>query len=131
MGDGAGSRGPLRDCAFEKARSLSALRLCCPRRAAFVRPVVLAPPPRDRWLARDKARHVVVSGLWTLSTQYVLVNNADWTEADALPVSVASGATAGLAKELYDASRPAGRASAKDLVANAVGIALAVGVIAL
>ena len=129
-GDRAGSRGPSRDCASGKAHSLSAWGLFCTRRAASVRPVALA-PPRDRWLTRDKARHVVVSGLWTLSTQYVLVNNAGWTKADALPVSVASGATVGLAKELYDASRPAGRASAKDLVANAVGIALAAGVIAL
>jgi uncharacterized protein YfiM (DUF2279 family) len=89
------------------------------------------PPPRDRWLARDKAQHVVVSGLWTLSTQYVLVNKAGWTNADALPASVASGATIGVLKELYDASRPTGRASGKDLVADAVGIGLAVGVILL
>ena len=91
-----------------------------------------APPlPRDRWLGRDKIKHVVFSGLWTLSTQYVLVNKADWTEADALPVSVASGATIGILKELYDASRLTGRASGKDLVADAVGIGLAVGVIVL
>mgnify|MGYP006896948817 CR=1 FL=1 len=126
----AGPGGPSKDCASGRTHSLSAWGLCCTGRVASVRPIALA-PPRDRWLARDKARHMVVSGLWTLSTQYVLVNNAGWTEADALPVSVASGATVGLAKELYDASRPTGRASAKDLVANAVGIALAVGVIAL
>jgi len=91
------------------------------------------PPPssRDRWVARDKARHVVFSGLWTLSTQYLLVRKADWSEGDALPVSVASSATVGLAKELYDASRPGGQASGKDLVADAVGIGLAVCVIAL
>ena len=85
----------------------------------------------DRWIARDKARHVVFSGLWTLSTQYVLVSKADWAEADALPVSVASSTTIGLLKELYDASRPTGRASGKDLAANAVGIGLAAGLIAL
>lgn len=90
-----------------------------------------ARPSEDSWLARDKARHVVLSGLWTLSTQYVLVNKATWSEPDALPASVASGAAVGLAKELYDASRPGGRVSSKDLVADAVGIGLAVGVIAL
>lgn len=89
------------------------------------------PPPRDRWLGRDKVQHVVFSGLWTLSTQYVLVSKAGWTEADALPVSIASGATIGILKELYDASRLTGRASGKDLVADAVGIGLAVGVITL
>lgn len=89
------------------------------------------PADRDRWWARDKARHVVFSGLWTLSTQYVLVQKAGWPTGDALPVSVAASATVGLGKELYDASRIDGRASGKDLVANAVGIGLAVGVIAL
>jgi hypothetical protein len=88
-------------------------------------------PPRDRWLARDKATHVVVSGLWTLSTQYVLVTKADWAEGDALPVSVASAALVGGTKELYDATTPAGTASGRDLAANAVGIGLAVGVILL
>jgi uncharacterized protein YfiM (DUF2279 family) len=90
-----------------------------------------SPPPRDRWVGRDKIQHVVFSGLWTLSTQYVLVNKAGWAEADALPASIASGITIGVLKEPYDASRFSGRASGKDLVADAVGIGLAVGVIAL
>lgn len=88
-------------------------------------------PSRERWWARDKARHVVFSGLWTLSTQYVLVRKADWSKGDALPVSVAASGTVGVAKELYDASRAGGQASEKDLVANAVGIGAAVGVILL
>lgn len=92
---------------------------------------VSSPPRRDRWLGRDKAKHVVFSGLWTLSTQYVLVNKADWSEANALPVSIASATAVGVAKELYDASDPTGRVSGKDLVADAVGIGLAVGIIAL
>lgn len=89
------------------------------------------PPPRDRWIARDKARHVVFSGLWTVSSQYVLVNKADWAERDALPLSIASSVTVGLAKELYDGSRPTGIISGKDLVADAVGISVAVGLILL
>lgn len=90
-----------------------------------------AQPSKDQWLARDKARHVVFSGLWTLSTQYVLVSKANWREPAALPASVASGAAVGLAKELYDASQPTGTISGKDLVADAVGIGLAVGLVAL
>lgn len=85
----------------------------------------------DRWIARDKAQHVVFSGLWTLSSQYVFVNTAGLTEEEALPLSIASSASVGVAKELYDASRPTGQVSGKDLVANAVGIGLAVGVILL
>ncbi len=88
-------------------------------------------PARGRWFGRDKVQHVLFSGLWTLSTQYVLVNKADWTEDDALPASVASGAAIGILKELYDASRLTGTASGKDLVADAVGIGLAVMVIEL
>lgn len=87
--------------------------------------------PRDRWFARDKLQHVAFSSLWTLSTQYVLVNKAGWTERSALPASIASGAAIGLTKELYDASRPGGTASRKDLFADVVGIGLAVGVIVL
>jgi hypothetical protein len=73
----------------------------------------------------------VFSGLWTLSTQYVLVRKAGWSKGDALPASIATAAAVGGAKELYDASRPDQTASGKDLVANAVGIGLAVGVILL
>lgn len=92
-----------------------------------------ASPPedstRDRWLARDKAKHVVFSALWTLSTQYLLVNKAHWTKTDALPASIASGAAIGITKEVYDSSRALGTVSVRDLVADAVGIGLAVIVI--
>lgn len=84
-----------------------------------------------RGIGADKVKHVFATGLWTLSTQYVLVNKAGWTESEALPASIASGATIGILKELYDASSYTGRASIGDLVADAVGIGLAVGVISL
>lgn len=70
--------------------------------------------------------------LWTLSTQYVLVVKAGWSEGDALPISVASAATAGLAKEVYDRYLgPTSYFSGKDVVADGVGILLAVGVVLL
>lgn len=94
-------------------------------------PTCSTPASRDRWLARDKAQHVVFSGLWTLSTQYLLVQKADWSEGDALPASIASAAAVGLAKEGYDTFHVDETASGKDLVADAVGIGLAVGVILL
>ena len=92
-------------------------------------PLRVTRPSEDQWLARDKAKHVAVSTLWTLSTQYVLVSKADWSEADALPASIASAAAVGVTKELYDASHPTGAVSGKDLVADAVGIALAVVIV--
>jgi uncharacterized protein YfiM (DUF2279 family) len=91
-----------------------------------------APQPRDDWWARDKAKHLAVSTLWTLSTQYVLVTKADWSERDALPVSAASAATVGLAKEVYDRRvGPTAHFSWKDLVADAVGIGVGAVVILL
>lgn len=81
----------------------------------------------DPWFGRDKALHVAGSALWTLSTQYVVVNKAGWAEGDALPVSIASAATVGIAKELVDTTRPTGAASGRDLAADAAGIALAAG----
>lgn len=87
--------------------------------------------PSDSWLGRDKAQHLAFSALWTLSTQYVLVNNADWSESDALPASTGSAAAVGVVKEFYDASRLTNHFCTRDLVANAVGIGLAVGIISL
>ena len=102
------------------------------RPAGHDRPVRDRSTVRDRWWARDKAKHLVGSALWTLSTQYVLVAKADWNEGDALPASIASGAAVGLAKEVYDRhTPPAYRFSTKDLAADAAGIALAMGVILL
>lgn len=119
-------RGPL-----PPTRSALRLALRIPSCRPLNRPLRSRRPSEDEWIARDKARHVVFSGLWTLSTQYVLVNKADWSEGDALPLSVTSSATVGLAKELYDASRPEGTVSGKDLVADGVGISVAVGLILL
>lgn len=132
-----GARPPSTDCPNAEQGALpptlSALRLALqfPPCRPLNRPLRAARPSTDRWLARDKAKHVAFSGLWTLSTQYVLVSKADWSEDDALPLSITSSATVGLAKELYDASRPAGTVSGKDLVADAVGISVAVGLILL
>ena len=132
-----GARPASMDClSAERAPlppTLSALRLALqfPRCRSSRPSLRTARPSEERWLARDKAKHVVFSGLWTLSTQYVLVVKADWSEADALPASITSAAAVGVTKELYDASHPTGAVSGKDLVADAVGVGLAVGVILL
>ena len=108
--------------------SLTAYRIAfILRYGASVRPR----PQKDQWLGRDKAKHVAFSALWTLSTQYVLVNKAGWREEHAIPASVGSAAAMGVAKEVYDAGRRGRTASAKDLAADAVGIGLALTVIVL
>ena len=83
----------------------------------------------DEWLAFDKVQHFTYSLLWTLSTQYVLVNNMNMYEQDALPCSVVSSLSTGIMKETYDMKQPNGYFSNKDIVANTLGILLAVMII--
>jgi uncharacterized protein YfiM (DUF2279 family) len=87
---------------------------------------------RDQWWARDKAKHVAFSFFATLSAQYVLVNKAGWAESDALPASAGVTVSLGLAKEVYDWRwGDTQHFSARDLVADGIGLVLAVGVIVL
>ncbi|GAB5517812.1 MAG: hypothetical protein RhofKO_00630 [Rhodothermales bacterium] len=105
------------------------------RRASSLSPAMRAVPPApfpstdDPWLGRDKMQHLAFSFLLTVGSQYVLVNKGDYTETRALPLSVTATAAIGVAKELYDRQKPRGVFSTRDLVADGVGILLAVGLI--
>ena len=79
----------------------------------------------DKWLAFDKVQHFTYSFLWTLSSQYILVNNMNFDERNAIHYSVLSSASAGVMKEMYDMQKPKGYLSKKDLFANSLGIVLA------
>ena len=83
----------------------------------------------DKWLAFDKVQHFTFSFLWTLSSQYVLLNNMNMYEQDALRCSVVSSLSAGIMKETYDMKQPNRYFSNKDIVANTLGILLAVIII--
>jgi uncharacterized protein YfiM (DUF2279 family) len=86
----------------------------------------------DSWFGFDKVQHVSFSFLWTLGTQYVVVNKGRLSEPQALPISISTSAALGLSKELYDLHRgPQRLFSYRDLVADGVGILLAVGLILL
>ena len=86
----------------------------------------------EPWLAFDKVQHVTFGFLWTLGSQYVLVNKASFTEGRALPLSVGASSIVGLSKELYDWKwGPTRQFSQRDLFADAAGILLAVGLILL
>lgn len=87
--------------------------------------------PEDPWIAFDKVEHVTFGFLFTLGTQYVLVNKLSVRERGALPLSAGIAAAAGLGKELYDRKYGSGFFSRRDLVADAAGIALAVVVVLL
>ncbi len=104
-------------------------------------PDVAAPAPRvllpdttlsDPWLGRDKVLHVTGSFLLTLSAQYVLTSKLAASEHEALPIAAGAALSLGLAKEVADSQRPVHPLfSTRDLVADAVGVALAVGLILL
>ena len=86
----------------------------------------------DPWLGRDKALHAGGSFLLTLSGQYVLTAKFAASESTALPIAAATTLALGLAKEVMDSRRPVRpHFSTRDLVADAVGVALAVGLILL
>ncbi|NNF56796.1 MAG: hypothetical protein HKN04_01005 [Rhodothermaceae bacterium] len=90
------------------------------------------PRPPDPWLGRDKALHAGGSFLLTLSAQYVLTDKAGASNGEALPFAIGSALTLGLAKEVMDSQRPLHpHFSTRDLVADAVGVLLAVGVVLL
>ena len=92
----------------------------------------LDPHADDPWLGFDKAQHLAFSFLWTLGTQYVAVNKGNLSESQALPLSIGMSAAVGVSKELYDLhSGPPNLFSYRDLVADGVGILLAVGIILL
>ncbi len=84
----------------------------------------------DPWLSYDKVQHLTFSFLWTLSSQYALEQKAGWPPGRAWPLAAGTAAAAGLVKELYDWKvGPSRHFSYRDLVADGLGIALAVGVI--
>lgn len=117
----------------QRVQALAGVPDLDPSAAAFHRtPAPATPlPARDSWFGFDKVQHVTFSFLFTVGSQYTLVNKADVSETNALPASIGISAGIGLAKELRD-SRPGGTGfSYKDLVWDAAGIACAALLIAL
>ena len=83
----------------------------------------------DKWFAIDKLQHFSYSCLVSLGCQYILVNKNSNTEEESLPISSALSFSAGLLKELNDNRGKNGFFSWKEMVANAVGIAVAAVII--
>lgn len=77
----------------------------------------------------DKIKHAAVSCLLTLSCQYVMVNKSGFDEQEALYYSVSSAALVGLTKELNDAQTRKIPFDWGDMIANGIGIAIAVLII--
>jgi hypothetical protein len=77
----------------------------------------------------DKIQHAAFSCLWTLSSQYVLENKSGFSEEKALSYSVSSSALLGIAKELNDVQTKENPFNWGDMIANGIGIVIAVMII--
>lgn len=84
---------------------------------------------KHKTIGFDKIQHAAFSCLWTLGSPYVLVNKSDFDEHKALSYSVSSSALIGITKELNDLNRKDGFFSWGDIIANGVGIVIAVFII--
>ena len=77
----------------------------------------------------DKIQHTAVSCLLTLSGQYLMENKSGFEENKALSYSASSAAAIGLIKELNDVQTKGRSFNWGDMIANGIGIALAVFII--
>jgi uncharacterized protein YfiM (DUF2279 family) len=77
----------------------------------------------------NKIQHAAVSCLLTLSSQYVMVNKSGIDENKALSYSVGTSVAIGLTKELNDCQTKGNSFNWGDLIANGIGIAIAVLII--
>ena len=84
---------------------------------------------QDKWFAIDKVQHFSYSCLIALGSQYVLVNKGGMEEDSALPLSAGFSLFTGILKEILDSRNPKGFFSRKDLIADSLGIVLAVAII--
>jgi uncharacterized protein YfiM (DUF2279 family) len=85
--------------------------------------VLRLPVVIDGWIGADKIKHFVVSVVLQSFT-YSAAQAAGAERGDAMRISVATTAAAGVAREIYD-GRVKGRFSVSDLIWDGAGIAAA------
>ena len=78
----------------------------------------------DKWLAKDKAEHLVVSAFLTGVSYSVLRDFYRNREESSIYFSTGLALSLGLGKEFHDRRTPQGRFSYKDLAADILGIGL-------
>jgi putative lipoprotein len=80
----------------------------------------------DKWFARDKAEHLVVSAFLSGVSCSIFRDFYNNQERSSVYFSAALTFTLGLGKEFYDRGPPQGKFSYKDLVADVLGTALGI-----
>jgi len=81
---------------------------------------------RDAWFGRDKADHLTVSAALTAAQYYALHRESELSSRRSLQAAALSTLVLGVAKEIYDATARRRCASAKDLAADVLGVALTI-----
>ena len=79
----------------------------------------------------DKIQHTAVSFLLTLSSQYILEEKSNFSQNEAIGYSVSTSAMIGLTKELNDMNIRKKPFDWGDMIANLVGIGMAVLIVTL
>ena len=82
--------------------------------------------PHDDWLGKDKFDHAIVSAGMVAAEFYFLHQELDVNTARSRQIAAGSALAAGLAKEIYDQVSRRGTPSWKDLLADVVGVGVAV-----
>jgi len=88
------------------------------------RPGLKKPP--DDWLGKDKFDHAMTSAGLVAAQFYFLHQEFDLNIAKSRQIAAASALTIGIAKEIYDQTSGRGTPSWKDLLADVVGVGVAV-----
>jgi len=83
----------------------------------------------NKTIGYDKIQHVAFNCLWTLSSQYILENKSGFDKDKALSYAVGSSISIGLAKELNDCQTRKKPFDWGDMLANGIGIIIAVFII--
>ncbi len=86
----------------------------------------LKPLAKDAWISKDKADHLLASAFLAGAQYYALRRELDWSHERSVNVAISSTLAIGLGKEVYDHVSRRGTPSVKDMVADVLGIAVAV-----
>ena len=81
---------------------------------------------RDNWFSEDKARHVAGSMIATTFSAQIAMRRFNLSHKEAIQYGIGITFSFGLAKEVFDHTRPNNFFSWKDLIANVVGITIGV-----
>lgn len=82
----------------------------------------------DNWHDADKYSHFTISAFLTAGQMFVLQDRTSFSENRSLTIAITSTALIGIAKEVYDGVSKKGTPSWKDLLADFLGIGLAVAI---